>query len=69
MKKNRNFTKIIRWSSPHRQVEIASEVETVCSLPGVVGFIDGTHIRLSAALGGEQDYYNIKGYPSIQLQV
>jgi len=26
-------------------------------------------IRLLAALGGEQDYYNKKGYPSIQLQV
>lgn len=35
----------------------------------MTGFIDGTHIRLSAAIGGERDYYNRKGYPSIQLQV
>ncbi|VDI18195.1 Hypothetical predicted protein [Mytilus galloprovincialis] len=60
--------RIIRWPSPRQQTEIATEVEAVCSLPGVTGFIDGTHIRLSAAIGGERDYYNRKGYPSIQLQ-
>lgn len=60
---------IIRWPPPQRQVEIATAVEEVSSLPGVIGFIDGSHIRLSAALGGEQDYYNRKGYPSMQLQV
>ncbi|XP_052097294.1 uncharacterized protein LOC127732254 [Mytilus californianus] len=31
--------------------------------------MNGTHIRLSAAIGGERDYYNRKRYPSIQLQV
>lgn len=61
--------RIIRWPPPQRQVEIATAVEEVSSLPGVIGFIDGSHIRLSAALGGEQDYYNRKGYPSMQLQI
>lgn len=32
-----------------------------CGLPGVDGFLDGTHIRLSSALNGERDFYNRKG--------
>lgn len=32
---------IIRWPPPQRQVEIATAVEEVSSLPGVIGFIDG----------------------------
>ncbi|XP_062587557.1 putative nuclease HARBI1 [Saccostrea cucullata] len=38
-------------------------------LPGVVGIIDGTHIRLVNPPGGERDYINRKGYPSVQLQL
>lgn len=34
-----------------------------------MGFIEWTtHIRLSSVLQGEKDYYNRKGFPSIQLQ-
>jgi len=44
-------------------------VEQLCHLPGVVGFVDGSHVRLSSALGGDKDFYNRKGFPSIQLQV
>ena len=38
-------------------------------MKGCIGFIDGTHIRLASSLCGERDYYNHKGFPSIQLQV
>jgi hypothetical protein len=62
-------TQIIRWPTPERQREIAAAVEDACELTGVVGFLDGTHIRLSAALQGDRDYFNRKGFPSIQLQV
>ncbi|KAJ8309953.1 hypothetical protein KUTeg_011818 [Tegillarca granosa] len=39
-----------------------------CNIPGIIGIIDGTHIRLSGALGGDQDYINRKHFPSMQLQ-
>ena len=60
---------MIRWPSPDKQREISRNVEELCHLPGVVGFIDGSHIRLSSALGGDKDYFNRKGFPSMQLQV
>jgi hypothetical protein len=44
-------------------------VEQLFHLPGVVGFVDGGHVRLSSALGGDKDFYNRKGFPFIQLQV
>lgn len=52
-----------------KQLQIAEEVNNSCGIPEVVGFIDGTHIRLTHASNEENDYYNRKGYPSIQLQV
>lgn len=60
---------MICWQNAERQKEISREVENTCGLPGVVGFLDGTHIRLSSALNGERDFYNRKGFPSIQVQV
>lgn len=52
-----------------KQLQIAEEVENSRGIPGLVGFIDGTHIRLTHAPNGDNDYYNRKGYPSMQLQV
>lgn len=60
---------VIRWPTPQQQVDIARYIEDKCALPGVVGFLDGCHIRLSSALKGDRDYYNRKGYPSMHLQV
>ena len=50
-------------------MEIAQEVENLCQLRGVISFIDGTYIRLSTAIKGDRDFYNRKGYPSMQVQV
>ncbi|XP_069131771.1 uncharacterized protein [Argopecten irradians] len=61
-------SQVIRWPDADRQREIAREVEDSVGIPGVVGFIDGTHIRLASAPGGEREYYNRKKFPSIQLQ-
>ena len=60
---------IIQWSSAQKQQQTAREVEERYGIPGVIGFIDGTHIRLASAPGCDKDYYNRKGYPSMQLQV
>eukprot|EP00105_Crassostrea_gigas_P014661 XP_011431404.1 PREDICTED: uncharacterized protein LOC105331065 [Crassostrea gigas] len=60
---------IIRWPSTVKQLQIAEEVENSCGIPGAVGFIDGTHIRPIHGPDGDYDYYNRKGYPSMQLQM
>ncbi|XP_062582430.1 uncharacterized protein LOC134244176 [Saccostrea cucullata] len=60
--------RVIVWPSANRQRDIANDVQQVCRLPGIIGFLDGTHVRLSSALKGDRDYYNRKGYPSLQLQ-
>lgn len=52
-----------------KQLQIAEEMENSCGISGAVGFIDGTHIRPTHAPDEDYDYYNRKGYPSMQLQV
>ena len=61
--------RVLQWPSPEQQQRTARDIQDICSIPGVVGFIDGTHIRISSALQGEKDYYNRKGFHSIQLQL
>ena len=60
---------MIQWPDLARQREIATAFEQSYRIPGVIGIIDGTHIRLSAPLEGDQDYVNRKGFPSVVLQV
>ena len=48
---------------------MSNRVERASSIRGCIGFIDGTHIRLASSPGGERDYFNRKGFPSIQLQI
>lgn len=60
---------IIRWPSVARQREIVNAVQTRSGFPGVVGFLDGSHIRMASKLDRDDDYINRKGYPSVQLQV
>ena len=38
---------------PEQQRQMAEEIEEDCRLPGVIGFIDGSHIQLSSALQGK----------------
>lgn len=51
------------------QHSIAPDFQLLCGLPDIIGALDGTHIRLSSCIGGDNDYFNRKHYPSIQLQV
>jgi hypothetical protein len=60
---------MIQWPDQATQNVVAQSFQVTSGFPGIVGVLDGTHIRLAAALGGEPDYINRKGYPSLQLQV
>lgn len=66
---NDYFHQIIQWPDLARQNDIAASFQLSCGLPNIIGIIDGTHIRLSAPVGGDPDYINRKGFPSGVLQV
>ena len=60
---------MINWPDPNTQQAISRQFQLQSGLPGIIGSLDGTHIRLSSAPGGDKDYFNRKNFPSIQLQV
>ncbi|CAG2198528.1 unnamed protein product [Mytilus edulis] len=62
-------TKLISWPDHQEQQDIAVQFQLQSQLPGVIGALDGTHIRISGAIGGDVDYINRKGFPSVQLQI
>ena len=60
--------KIIVWPSAPEQQEIKSIYSEVKQFPGVIGFIDGTHIQITQPSERGYDYYNRKDYYSVVLQ-
>ena len=60
---------LIRWPTPAEQQAISDAIENVSMIKGCLGFIDGTHIRLTSILNKDTDYINRKGFPSVQLQL
>ncbi|XP_038047494.1 protein ALP1-like [Patiria miniata] len=60
---------VIRWPDQTRQAHIAEGFAGESCLRGIVGVIDGTHIRIINILNGQPDYINRKSYPSVQLQL
>ena len=46
-----------------------AEFKDIADFPGVIGVIDGTHVRIMAPREQEEVYVNRKGYHSINVQV
>ncbi|XP_064647456.1 uncharacterized protein LOC135500138 [Lineus longissimus] len=65
----RRKKQFIRWPTPERRREISASFQESSGLVGVVGAVDGSHIRIMNLPGGESDYYNRKKFPSLQLQL
>ena len=66
---NDNFKdKLISWPPATEYQAIALEFERKKGFPGVIGAIDGSHIRIKAPAHHEPDYINRKRYHSIILQ-
>ncbi|XP_062596179.1 putative nuclease HARBI1 [Saccostrea cucullata] len=63
------FLNVIQWLDPAAQNITAQLFQLASGFPGIIDVLDGTHIRLSSPIGGDSDYINRKGYPSIQLQI
>lgn len=60
---------MISWPDYQEQQDISVQFQLQSQLPGVIGALDRTHIRLFGAIGGDANYINRKGFPSVQLQV
>lgn len=59
----------IRWPSPEECIVTAQRVEANSLFPGVIGAVDGTHIKILAPKDTHEAYINRKGFHSLQLQV
>ena len=61
---------VICWPTTNGQLQsIAQDFEEVGGMPGVIGAIDGTHIKIPGPSEHRNAYINRKGVPSMQLQV
>lgn len=59
----------IHWPSVQRENEIAHSFENMSRICNIVGAVDGTHVPIVNCPGGNNDYINRKGFPSVQLQL
>jgi len=64
-----NVTKFICWPTMEEAEENIEKINKNYGFPGVIGAIDGTHIKIIAPRDHNDSYINRKGYYSIQLQV
>ncbi|KAK3868984.1 hypothetical protein Pcinc_025667 [Petrolisthes cinctipes] len=63
-------TRIIKF--PRARIDIQrtqNEFMQIANFPGVVGIVDGTHIRIVAPTEYEEEYVNRKHYHSINTQI
>ncbi|CAC5411101.1 HARBI1 [Mytilus coruscus] len=58
----------IKWPSEDRKREIKNGFYENGGFPGVIGCIDGTHVRIQAPVQDEPSFVNRKGYHSINVQ-
>ena len=54
---------MINWPDPYTQQAISRQFQLQSGLHGIIGSLDGTHIRLSSRPGGDKDYFNCKNLP------
>ena len=64
-KKQREF---ISWPSPLEIWEVKRGFYDKGGFPGVIGFLDGTHVRILAPSANESDFVNRKGFHSINVR-
>ncbi|KAJ8914350.1 hypothetical protein NQ315_011338 [Exocentrus adspersus] len=62
-------SRFISWPNHQEALHTAAELERASGFPGVIGIIDGTHIKIPAPKENSAAYLNRKNVHSIQLQV
>ena len=63
----RKQKEFILWPSPAELLEVKRGFYSKGRFPGVIGCVDGTHVRIQAPNTNENDFVNRKGYHSIFL--
>lgn len=63
------LTRFVRWPNPAEVLELQHVFYAMHSFPGVVGAIDGTHVRIQAPSEHEEVYVNRHLYHSINVQL
>lgn len=58
----------IKWPVEEEMVIQSAKFEQRKGIPGVIGAIDGTHIRINAPKNNKRCYFNRKKYYSLQMQ-
>ena len=61
-------SKYIKWPKGERMREVVGSFFELKKLPGVIGLIDGTHLRIPKPKDDPESYINRKKYTSIVLQ-
>ena len=64
-----DFTKVITWPNENEQEQISSGFEAQYSIPNCTGVVDIIEFDLNGCILGDASYMNMKGCPSILLQV
>lgn len=59
----------IKWPTNDEVKTIKSSFFRLGGFPGVIGCVDGTHVRIQAPHKNENGYVNRKGFHSINVQV
>ena len=62
-----NYSKFVRMPSSTEKPNIKSQCYDIAHLPGVLGLVDGTHIRIQKPSENEADYVNRHFYFSINV--
>ena len=60
--------KFILWPSPAELQVVKRGFYEKGRFPGVIGYVDGTHVRIQASNTNENDFVNRKGFHSINVQ-
>ncbi|XP_038050874.1 putative nuclease HARBI1 [Patiria miniata] len=66
---SRRLGDFIKWPAAADIPDIQRGFFTIAGFPGIVGIIDGTHIRITAPNAHEEQFVNRKNYHSINVQV
>jgi len=59
----------IRWPTLEECQQSIDTIKRNYGFPGVIGAIDGTHVKIIAPRDNSDSYINRKGFHSVQLQV
>lgn len=55
----------IKWPDRQEAINTIETIENQHGFPGVIGAVDGTHIKITAPKHNNESYVNRKGFHSI----